>query len=511
MRVLTRLYLGSALGLIATQSLALTGEEVWANQTAYLAAMGIAVSQTQSRAGNVLTVSDIAYDIVFPFGVGTLSMQSGPQTYTENTDGTVAVGYGETSTLAVAATFQPDDLTKIGLSANIQVELTGHSMVASGTATDVTYVTATDLLELTLLDFSISGAPDTQELGLDFYLSMADTAATTQITTGANTTIRTTSSTGMTISDYSASFGADFSTKTVSQQTGIESIVELTLPGGPMNLMNISQALRDGLAVEVTVNSAVSKSQSVMTSFGDLVSDQSTNVDAATTAARFDTTGLALSGGATGFQVLIPVMQGLPLPINVSGGAVDYNFAFPVNTSDQPADMRYAIALTDITVNEELWAMLDPTFTLPRDPLSIKVDLAGKVTLLVDLLDIASMTQTMDAGVVPFDIQSVTIAELSASGLGASATGTGEFTLDMTDLTTFDGFPRPTGQATATMTGVNGLLDKLIAMGLLTTDDAMAGRLMMGMFARVVGEDQLQSTLEINDQGHVIANGQRIQ
>ena len=511
MRVLTRLYLGSAFGLIATQSLALTGEEVWANQTAYLAPMGIKVSQTQSRTGNVLTVSDISYDIVFPFGVGTMSMQSGPQTYTENADGTVAVGYGETSTIAVAATFQPDDLTKIGLSANIQVELTGQSMVASGTATDVTYVTATDLLELTLLDFSISGAPDTQELGLDFYLSMADTAATTQITTGANTTIRTTSSTGMTITDYSASFGADFSTKTVSQQTGIESIVALTLPGGPMNLMNISQALRDGLAVEATVNNAATRSQGVTTSFGSLVADQSTNVDAATTVARFDTTGLALSGGATGFQVLIPVMEGLPLPLNVSGGAVDYSFAFPVNASDQPADVRYAIALTDMTVNEAVWALLDPGATLPRDPLSIKVDLAGKVKLLVDLLDIANMTQTINAGVVPFDIQSVTIAELSASGLGASATGTGDFTLDMTDMTTFDGFPRPTGQATATINGLNGLLDKLISIGLIAQSDVMTARLGMSMLLKPSGADQVQGTVEFTPEGQIIANGQRIQ
>ena len=37
------------------------------------------------------------------------------------------------------------------------------------------------------------------------------------------------------------------------------------------------------------------------------------------------------------------------------------------------------------------------------------------------------------------------------------------------------------------------------------------GRMMMGMFARSVGDDELSSKIEINDQGHVIANGQRIQ
>ena len=511
MRVLNRLYIGTALGLIATQSLALTGEEVWANQTAYLSPMGIAVSQTQSRAGNVLTVSDIAYDITFPFGVGSMSVRSGPQTYTENADGTVNIGYGQTNSVAIVATFQPDDLTNISLSANVQVELSGNSTVASGTAADVTYVTSTDMLELTLSEVSISGAPDVQDLTFNFYVSAADTDATVQITTGANITLRSTSRTGVTITDYSVGFTDEFASKTVSQQNGIEATYELTLPAGPMDLMNISRALRDGLALEASVDTLDSKSQAVTLSFGEMVSNQSTNVTSATTVARFDAAGLALSGGATGFEVLVPVMPGLLFPLNVSGGAIDFNFVFPVNASDQPAAVRYAIAVSDIVVNEDVWALLDPTATLPRDPLSFKVDLAGSVKLLVDLLDIESMTQTITAQTVPFDFQSVTINELSASGLGASATGSGDFTLDMSDLTTFDGFPRPTGQATATMTGVNGLLDKLIGMGLLTRDDAMQGRLMMGMFARVVGEDQLQSTLEINPQGHVIANGQRIQ
>ena len=511
MRVLTRLYLGSALGLIATQSLALTGEEVWANQTAYLSPMGITVSQTQSRAGNILTVSDIAYDIVFPFGVGSMSIRSGPQTYTENADGTVAVDYGPTNALAISATFQPDDYTKLGLSANLQVDMTGQTMVASGTAADVTYVSTVDLLEITLMDYTLTGAPDVQGLTMDFYLSMADTTSTTQITTGADTTFRTTSSTGTTISDYSFGVGEDFSTKAVSQQLGVDGTVVVTLPGGPMNLMNMSQALRDGLAVEVTLKNQTTRSQTVTMSFGEMISNQSTNLNAANSVARFNATGLAISGGVAGFDVEMPVIQGLPFPVSASGGAVDYNFAFPVNASDQPADVRYAFGLRDIIVNDAVWAMVDAGATLPHDPLSLNIDLAGKVKLLVDLLDIESMTQTINSGVMPFDLQSVAISDLSASGLGVSATGSGDFMLDMTDMTTFDGFPRPTGQATATIDGLNGLLDKLIGLGLLAQSEVMTARLGMTMFLKPSGDDQVQGTVEFTPDGHIIANGQRIQ
>jgi hypothetical protein len=35
--------------------------------------------------------------------------------------------------------------------------------------------------------------------------------------------------------------------------------------------------------------------------------------------------------------------------------------------------------------------------------------------------------------------------------------------------------------------------------------------MMMGMFATPVGDDMLETVLEVNDQGHVLANGQRLQ
>ncbi len=206
MRVLSRLFIGTALGLAATQALALTGEEVWANQTGYLSGLGVRISQTQSREGSVLTVSDISYDIALPFGLGSLSARSGPQTYTENVDGTVNIGYGDTNTVAIAGSFRSDDLTEFNLAANLQIVLAGNTTVASGTAADVTYVSSTDRLEMTLTDLSISGAPDVQDLAVDVYVSVADTdstvqISTVQITTGGRTTIRSTSSTGLTIVD----------------------------------------------------------------------------------------------------------------------------------------------------------------------------------------------------------------------------------------------------------------------------------------------------------------------
>jgi hypothetical protein len=49
-------------------------------------------------------------------------------------------------------------------------------------------------------------------------------------------------------------------------------------------------------------------------------------------------------------------------------------------------------------------------------------------------------------------------------------------------------------------------------MGFLPQEQAMGARLMMGLFAVAGPEaDTLTSKIEINDAGHIIANGQRIQ
>lgn len=55
------------------------------------------------------------------------------------------------------------------------------------------------------------------------------------------------------------------------------------------------------------------------------------------------------------------------------------------------------------------------------------------------------------------------------------------------------GFPAPLGEANVTVTGANALIDGLIATGLITEDDAMGARMMMGMFMVPSGDDSLTS------------------
>jgi len=111
----------------------------------------------------------------------------------------------------------------------------------------------------------------------------------------------------------------------------------------------------------------------------------------------------------------------------------------------------------------------------------------------------------------PGEIHALDVTELRASVAGAELTGAGAFTFDNTDLTTFAGAPAPTGKIDLKLVGGNTLLDSLVAMSLLTADDANGARMMMSMFANPgAGPDEMTSTLEFKDKGF-FANGQQLQ
>ena len=53
---------------------------------------------------------------------------------------------------------------------------------------------------------------------------------------------------------------------------------------------------------------------------------------------------------------------------------------------------------------------------------------------------------------------------------------------------------------------------RLVSLGVIGQEDAMGAMMMMSMFARPGDEeDTLTSTLEVREDGAVLANGQRIQ
>ena len=199
----------------------------------------------------------------------------------------------------------------------------------------------------------------------------------------------------------------------------------------------------------------------------------------------------------------------MPFPFKLSAASYGFAMTTPLAPTDAPVPFKLALDLSGVTVNEEIWAMVDPSSALPHDPATIKLDVTGAAQLDVPLMD-AEQAQAlaMEPG-FPGKIESLSLNNLTVDAVGLNVNGTGEFTFDNTDTTTFPGMPRPDGTVTIDVAGANALIDNLITMGLIPAEQAMMPRMMLGMFAKPVGEDAVQSVIEVKD-GQVMANGQRI-
>ncbi|CAN0590927.1 unnamed protein product, partial [Ectocarpus sp. 12 AP-2014] len=174
-------------------------------------------------------------------------------------------------------------------------------------------------------------------------------------------------------------------------------------------------------------------------------------------------------------------------PMTLSMAESSGRFAMPVVPSDEDAQgFAMSFSMVDLVLDPFLWTMLDPGGALPQDPATVVLDLEGEGLLTQDIFDPAFAEQIAGA---PGQLNAITLNELRLNIAGAELTGVVNMML----------------------TGGNGLLDTLVGMGLVPEEQAMGARMMMGLFARPgTGEDTLVSTIEMKEDGSVLANGQRI-
>jgi hypothetical protein len=190
-------------------------------------------------------------------------------------------------------------------------------------------------------------------------------------------------------------------------------------------------------------------------------------------------------------------------PVTLQIAKAGGEFEFPVVPGSEPQDFGMLLDLSGVEINETLWSIFDPSGAIPRDPASLVLDLSGTGVLSNDITD-PEVVEELEM-TPPGELSSININQLLLSLAGAELTGTGQFTFsNATDV------PMPAGVATLALTGGNALLDTLVGMGLIPEEQAMGARMMLGLFARPVGDDQLVSEIEVTEDGQVLANGQLI-
>lgn len=174
------------------------------------------------------------------------------------------------------------------------------------------------------------------------------------------------------------------------------------------------------------------------------------------------------------------------------------NYALPFGSTDAMAPANIAIKLGELTIGEGLWAMFDPAQTLPRDPLTIDVNLNGNVQFDPNFVE---MMETMPQAAMKFENVDFTSFLIAAAGAKFSATGNLTFDPNLP-------VPAPSGILTVAIDGVTGLAEKLVGLGMIPPEQVEMLAPLLGVYAVPVGEDSYTSDIEFKGMEPPTINGQ---
>lgn len=490
----------------AAATAAVTPEQVWQGWQDQIAEIDGTLTAAETRRENGrLVVSGVAYALAQEDA--NLSGTVEEIVFAEGDDGTVVIEMPEEYPLSLSMT--DDD----GMTAEMEISVvqSGMEMVASGEPDAIRYDYSADSIEIALDDFSGEAA---EEATLDFAVALAGVSGHEFWDTGE-----------------SKAFEGAFHVETADIDVTAD---ERDGPGTMALDLTLQRAMVSASGAHLAASDAEDPAKAIKEGFrvsyemghGGSSYDFSFNEEGNTSRANGSAAegGMSFSLGEEGMRysghsrASEITMSGSTLPMPSVEAAMDellFELAVPVVSADTPQDFGTVLRLEGLTVGDPIWDMFDPDGTLPRDPARVVVDVDGRANWESDVLGAAAENpgkMMMQSPAALGALHELTLADLAVDALGARLTGDGAFTFDNTDTTTFPGMPRPEGSVTLELEGANALIDKLMAIGMISEDDAMGARMMMSMFARPgEGEDTLTSTLEVREDGSVLANGQRIQ
>lgn len=500
-----------AISLAAPVAADVAPKDVWDVFEAYMTANGYTVASQQAEADGVLTVSDIEMRMTFAELGGESRVNLSQLKLKDQGDGSVAM-LCDTPIRAEVMTQLPDEAPT---SVVFDLDCTQLDMLITGTPEAFTATQAGPELRLNMVS---SVLPDS-EAGL------------------ANISLLVTDIDGKI--DYVSTDGL-FARQSLTAGS-VEYVIGMNEPGGDSLIdmkMNASGFSFDG---EMTLSKADTPPtpQQVL---GNMVLDGTYSAESSTSSFTYNTRNsestvapgevvpvmggklnsgpvtarVALNAGemileSKGQDIEFDMTDGVPLPISLQMAVSAMSMKMPLTSSDEARDFSLSYAVRDFEMAEGIWGLFDPAAALPRDPMTVELDLDGKMRLLVDLMDPAALVDAQLGDTEPVLVDDVNLKALRINMVGAELTGSGALSMDYESGGAPEGQPAVDGNVSLELSGGNGLLDNLVASGLIPEDQAMGARMMVGMFARPGdGEDELVSEIEFRPDGQIIANGQRV-
>ncbi len=494
---------GSALAVILMASPALadlTAEDVWANWKIFASSYGQEVTtDSEVKSGDSLVISGFNVKAVIP-DAGEVRGRIDEIRLTERGDGAVEITMSPSYPLVLDVIGEEGETIK----GEIMIDQSGLTTVVTGEPDAMNYDFLAPSLRVAMDAIEVDG--ETIAIGLEailsgfngrYELAGTDTASLNsslnadEMTLAAN--MQDPEGEGRLVLNMSVADLAADSVGTALDMANLETFSELVDAG-----FNTSGSLSYG-ATNYSVN---------LEDGADAFS-----ADGSAASGKFDFAlgpdGVDYGGGNTEVQVSLSGSE-IPLPeIRFGFAETEGRFTMPLTPSDEPKAFGLVSRISGLVIDEGIWSLFDPAGVLPRDPANLTVRVEGLGKWLVDITN-PEVADNLGLE-APGEINSVNLTEILLSAAGAEVTGSGSFTFDNTDLETFDGLPAPDGSVNFQIIGANGLLDKLVQMGLVPDEQAMGARMMLGLFARPGdGEDTLVSTIDVSPDGSISANGQRI-
>ena len=497
----------SAFSLAASPALAdLSVDDAWAVWQAQARALGLSVTALETREGEALQLGKITFAAGLPMGLGSFALHMAGPRFEPLGDGTVRVVMPERSEIRLNATITGE----APITARFSYEMDGSRVIMRGDTDNVETLWTGTGARMTLTEMQ-PFADMGEELALEFSLS---DYRFTNLTTRDGDLLSIAQNGAYDAFSYSLSMRDDetASGATLSETgsgTGWTFDQSLTLPAAGSSLLELHNAFRAGLRLVGQSRLERMESHQTLMLEGELIGSEDTVTEAYVTDLRLDEGGIDLTASTGRFDAAFFAV-GLPVPLAIEGGAVTAGLEMPLLKADNPQGARLTMDISDLVLDDAVWALFDAQGQLPRDPLQVAFDSTAELQVNDELLDIvALMARDGFAGLI--DPVSLRLNRFRLSGAGAEMRADGHFTFDREDTQTYPGIPRPDGIVGITLTGANGLIDRLVGMGLVGEDEAMGARMMMGMFMRPAeGEDVLSSEIQMTPEGHVLANGQRL-
>ncbi|WP_435164695.1 hypothetical protein [Falsirhodobacter sp. 1013] len=166
----------------------------------------------------------------------------------------------------------------------------------------------------------------------------------------------------------------------------------------------------------------------------------------------------------------------MPFPMDLQMAGARQSVTLPTQP-ERTGPFSMMLDLRDVTASDETWKQFDPKGALPRDPAQLSLSLHGT------------------EGETPV----VTLENLRVLAAGAELTGQGQMTPTPDAVGPTAGLGR--GRVDLTLRGGNGLLDRLVAGGILPAEQEMAARMSLGAFGRAVPgqEDTITSAIQFGN------------